>query len=240
MLSTGSGSSFSRDSLLVWEYFQRRTEGIFVDVGANHPIKGNQTWLLECKGWSGILIEPNPDLCQLLREQRPRSRVFEAAVCAPVQEGHAELHLAVDPAKSSLRPEWDHAQTGKTVSVPTRTLNAMLAEGGIGQIDLLSLDVEGMELEALRGLDFHRHRPQLILIEDHFYDYQKHFYLRRLGYKLVKRTHYNNWYVPRSAAASLWSMSGLRDSLKLGRKMWLNTPFNNLRRRLKQRKKAAR
>src|SRR5438105_3092658 len=182
----------SPESLLVWDYFQRRTDGKFVDVGANHPVKGNQTWFLEAQGWSGILIEPNPDLCQLLREQRPRSRVFQAAVCSPGQEGEAELHLAVDAAKSSLRPEWDHALTGKRVLVPTRTLNSMLTEAGIEHIDFLSLDVEGMELEALRGLDLDRYRPQLIMVEDHFYNYQKHFYLRGKGYKLVKRTHYNN------------------------------------------------
>ncbi len=226
------------ESRLVWGYFKGQTEGRFVDVGANHPTERNQTWFLECQGWSGLLVEPHPEMCRLLRAQRPRSRTVEAAVCGPGQEGEAELQLGVDPAKSSLRPEWDHALSGQRVRVRARTLNSILAEADFGRIDFLSLDVEGMEIPALRGLDFERYGPELILIEDHFYAYDKHFYLRRHGYKLVKRTGYNNWYVPQDAAVSVFSMSSLPKLLRLGRKMWLNTPFNRLRRRLKQRKRA--
>ena len=232
------GSSACPDSPLVWDYFKRRTQGIFVDVGANRPARRNQTWFLECQGWSGLLIEPNPGLCQLLRAQRPLSRTIQAAVCGPGEEGEAELHLAVDDAKSSLRPEWDHALTGTRIRVATRTLDSILAEAGLGRIDFLSLDVEGMELSALRGLDLERYQPGLILLEDHFYDHRKHSYLRGRNYKLVKRTGYNNWYVPRSAPASLFSMCSFLELLKLGKKMWLNMPFNNLRRRLKRRKQA--
>jgi len=230
-------SANCRESRLVWAYFNQQTQGVFVHVGANHPTERNQTWFLECQGWSGLLIEPNPDLSALLRARRPRSRTIQAAVCAPGQEGEAELHLAVDHAKSSLRPEWDHALTGQRVRVPTRTLNSLIAEAGLSRIDFLSIDVEGMELEALSGLDLQRFPPHLILLEDHFYNYQKHFFLRRRGYKLVRRTGYNNWYVPQEAPGSVFSVSSFPEMLKLGKKMWLNTPFNRLRRKLKQRKR---
>lgn len=231
-------STDARESRLVWEYFKRQDHGTFVDVGANHPTERNQTWFLEGRGWSGLLIEPHPAMSELLRAHRRRSRTVQAAVCGPGEEGEAELHLGVDPAKSSLRPEWDHALTGERIRVPARTLNSILAEAGLGRIDFLSLDVEGLELEALRGLDLERYQPQLILLEDHFYSYAKHFYLRRHGYKLVRRTGYNNWYVPRNTPVSVFSMCSFPELLRLGRKMWLNTPFNRWRRWLKQRKRA--
>ena len=237
---TPTDSTDWRESRLVWEYFKRQNKGVFVDVGANHPTEKNQTWFLECQGWSGLLIEPNPELCELLRAGRPRSRTFQTAICGPGEEGEAELHLAVAHNKSSLRPEWDHALTGKRIRVTTRTLNSVLAEAGLSRIDFLSIDVEGLELDTLRGLDLGRHQPGLILLEDHFYSYQKHFYLRCHGYKLVRRTGYNNWYVPQSAPVSVFSMSSFFELLRLGKKMWLNTPFNNLRRRAKQRKLAGR
>lgn len=68
------------ESELVWRYFGSRRDGIFVEVGANHPTKINQTWFLETQGWTGVLIEPNPENCRLLREQRPKSQVFQVAI----------------------------------------------------------------------------------------------------------------------------------------------------------------
>ncbi|MGA2866847.1 MAG: hypothetical protein ABSF95_20430 [Verrucomicrobiota bacterium] len=63
-------------------------------------------------------------------------------------------------------------------------------------------------------------------------------YLRRHGYKLVRRTGYNNWYVPRNTPVSVFSMCSFPELLRLDRKMWLNTPFNRLRHWLKHRKRA--
>lgn len=51
------------------------------------------------------------------------------------------------------------------MEVPARTLSSILKQHGIERIDLLSLDVEGNELEALRGIDFYVHKPRFMLIE---------------------------------------------------------------------------
>ncbi len=237
MAPPGKPFTPAAESSLVWEFFNRSTEGVFVDIGANHPIEKNQTWFLESKGWNGLLVEPNPALCELLRSERRRSKVIQAAVCGPGDEGEAELHLAVAHTKSSLRPEWDHELTGQKVRVPALTLDSLLKQADLKGIDFLSIDVEGMELEALRGLDLGRAQPGLILLEDHFYDFQKHRYLRKHGYKLVRRTGYNNWYVPAGAPVSVFTCGSISEALRLGRKMWLNTPFNAFRRKLKSRKR---
>jgi hypothetical protein len=79
------------ESRLVWEFFGRRHDGVFVEVGANHPTEGSQTWFLEQQGWSGVLVEPNPELQELLREKRPRSRVVQAAAWGPEQGGGSML-----------------------------------------------------------------------------------------------------------------------------------------------------
>lgn len=51
------------------------------------------------------------------------------------------------------------------LEVPARTLSSILKQHRIEHIDLLSLDVEGYELEALRGIDFYACKPRLTLIE---------------------------------------------------------------------------
>ena len=54
------------------------------------------------------------------------------------------------------------------IQVPVTTLDDILVEGGAPQpLDFLSVDVEGHEIEVLRGFNFARWQPRLILLEDH-------------------------------------------------------------------------
>lgn len=222
------------ESRLVWDFFKHCSQGIFIEVGANHPTQGSQTWFLEQCGWSGILIEPNPELCKLLCEKRPRSRVFQAAAGAPGQPCEVDLLLGVDSLHSTLAPVLDDPLTGKKVRVPLRTLNSILAEAGAARIDFLSIDVEGMELQVLQGLNLEKCTPKLILIEEHRRDYTKHFYLRHHGYRLVRRTGLNNWYVPQDSLVTMRSLNSPVEIWQLWRKMWLNPPFDKLKRKMKR------
>ena len=221
---------------LVWDFFSRASQGIFVEVGANHPTLRSQTWHLEQQGWTGVLVEPNPDLCELLRQARPRSRVFQVAVGNDSQTGEVDLLLGVTDGHSTLKSIIGNPLSGKKVRVRLCTLNSILAEANIGRIDFLSVDVEGMELAVLQGFDLQKHRPRLILIEEHRHNYQKHFYLRRHGYRLVKRTRLNNWYVPDDSPATVASLNTPNEAWQMWRKMWLNMPFDNLRRKFKRAK----
>ncbi|MGD0016732.1 MAG: FkbM family methyltransferase [Verrucomicrobiia bacterium] len=221
---------------LVWEYFRNIRHGFFVEVGANHPKIYSQTYFLEQQGWNGILIEPNPKLCRDLREQRPRSQVFETAVCAPSDVGEADLHLG--PGRgghSAIKLEPGVALAGECIRVPMKTLDRVLEETHMNEIDFISLDVEGMELDVLRGFDMARWQPSLLLIEDFFVNHEKHKYLKCMGYKLIRRTGYDNWYVPQKTAASLLSVSTSRELFRLARKFWLNPPYETVRRKWKQR-----
>jgi FkbM family methyltransferase len=217
------------ESRLVWEFFQSANHGIFVDVGANHPIEGNQTWFLEQQGWNGVLIEPNPNLGHLLREQRPKSKTFEVVAGSPAQVGETELYISKVSGHSTPNPGYDNIFTRK-VRVPVRTLNSILQESGLTNIDFLSLDVEEMELDVLDGLDLKKWKPRLILIEDFCYNRRKRVYLRKHGYKLVRRTGYNNWYVPRESQHSLFSASSPTELFHLARKIWISGPIIGARR----------
>lgn len=202
-----------------------------MDVGANHPVDFNQTWFLEQQGWSGILIEANPDLTPLLQAQRPRSRTFQVAVGSPAQVGEVDLHLTEGAGgQSSPNPFYDAPLTGRKVRVKLRTLDTILAETGVTHIDFLSLDVEEMELDVLAGFDLEKWWPKLILIEDFFYDGRKHAHLRKRGYKLIRRTGYNNWYVPHESPATLFSTSSFLELLNLARKRWISGPLIGARR----------
>jgi len=59
-----------KENNLVWEFFGRKTSGFFVEVGANDPFLLSQTWMLEQKGWTGVLVEPLAACCADLRRYR--------------------------------------------------------------------------------------------------------------------------------------------------------------------------
>ena len=209
------------ESRLVWEFFGCRRNGVFVECGANHPVNFNQTYFLEQQGWTGVLIELHPELCALLRAHRPNSKVIEAAVGSPAQTGVVEVRLAQAHGHTSLRPGAGIRLSEQTLRVSLRTLDSILAESGLARVDFLSIDVEGLEIDVLHGFDLQKWKPQLIFIEDEFENYAKHRCLTARGYKLVRRTSYNNWYVPRENPVTAFSLSTIKQFLRLHRKMWL-------------------
>ena len=75
-------------------------KGYYVEVGANDPRERSQTWHLEQQGWTGVLIEPQPDLAATLRAER-KGKVFAVACSSPVTAGQ-ELPLHVAGPLSSL------------------------------------------------------------------------------------------------------------------------------------------
>jgi FkbM family methyltransferase len=219
--------SASEDEL-VWESFDRRKDGFFLDVGANDPQKGSQTWLLEQHGWRGILIEPQAEFCERLRLERPRSRVLRAACGAPGHPRQMPLHIADGRGKSSLMKNLVDPSTRyvKTEMVQMMTLDAVLAEADNPRVDFVSIDVEGTQLDVLSGFSLEQHRPALLLLEDHLHDLATHRYLKQHGYRLVKRTGFNNWYVPKDRPFGLTTPL---ERLRLWKKVWANTPFRKIR-----------
>jgi FkbM family methyltransferase len=220
---------------LVREFFRDRPRGFFVEVGANDPKKDSQSWHLEQAGWTGILVEPLPDLAAELRRQRT-AQVFEVACSSPDRAGQV-MRLHVAGPFSSFDPNL--AVTGmradRVIDVKVRTLNDVLSEGNAHvPIDLMSVDVEGHELEVLSGFDFARWKPRLVLLEDHVSSLDKHHFMVRAGYALMRRTGLNGWYVPREDAPPM----DLLGRWQIFRKYYLALPFRmfrDARRRLRDR-----
>jgi FkbM family methyltransferase len=207
---------------LVREFFGNAPSGFFVEVGANDPHERSQTWHLEQAGWTGILIEPQPDLAEKLRRAR-KAKVY-AVACSSPRNGGGMLPFHVAGPLSSLDPERmaPGSKTEAVIDVPIKTLDQILeeADAPIG-LDFLSIDVEGHELEVLQGFDIRRWRPRLVLLEDHVGSLVKHRFLRAAGYRLIRRFDNNGWYVPAEAGSSVpW-----RERWNILRKYYLALPF---------------
>ena len=225
----------ARETELVWAFFKNRTTGFFVEAGANDPFVGSQTWHLEQKGWRGILVEPQPACADRLRQQRKNSTVVQAACSAPGKTGEAPFYFADASGLCGLEKHVDDPTLTykRSEMVKVTTLDAVLKSAGNPVVDCVFIDVEGTELDVLKGFDLKRHHPALILIEDKVHNLKKHFYLKQQGYKLVKRTGVNNWYVPKEMP---FHMASAGERYQLMRKMYLATPWRVLKLKLKQRR----
>ena len=159
-----------------------RDGGVFIEAGANDGVRQSNTYYFEkIRGWTGLLVEPVPELAAECRKNRRASVVAESALVAQDVAGAtvdlrvAGLMSTVAGALGDGAATADHVAAGRavqglaearTIRVAARTLSALIDEAGIvGEIDLLSLDVEGAEEAVLRGLDFARHAPRFICVE---------------------------------------------------------------------------
>jgi FkbM family methyltransferase len=213
-------------------FFGGKSDGFYVDVGANH---GGYTLPFENEGWSGVMIEPLPDLAENLRKTR-KGIVAETVCTEPDQAGGTvTFYRGEATGLSTMHPE-EPSQRGiaEAIERPATTLDAVLEENGAPEgIDLIKLDVEMHELPVLKGFTFDRWKPALLVVEDHAYDHRLHRFITGNGYRYFARYNLNSWYVPES---SEHHPSGLM-RYAFFRKYYLGLPPRALKRAIRRRRR---
>jgi FkbM family methyltransferase len=141
----------------------------YIDIGAYHPIINSNTYLFYTTGSKGVLVEPNPDLIDLLRTTRPRDTVLDVGIGAGGPEVEADYYVMVQGGGGRNTFSAEEAHKRPIRQVIKRKLvdvNGVIAryfpEGGP---DLFSVDTEGYDLTILKSLDFTRFRPRIICTE---------------------------------------------------------------------------
>ena len=156
------------DSLIL-NIFKNQKKGFYLDIGCGHPIKNNNTYLLNKKGWKGINIDLDEENIDLFNIYRKKDENINVAV----SNDGGEVDLYFYHSKSAINTiskETANFQKAKVTSVKkikSKTLNEILDNSkfkGI-QIDFLSIDVEGSELLVLKNFDFKKYSPKVIVVE---------------------------------------------------------------------------
>ncbi len=158
-------SQFGQDAYVFRDIFGYKKDGIFVDVGANHPIHCSNTYLLELNGWTGLAIEPQ----KKLRDIWPQTRKTPCLNCVIgpenkevsfVEAGDEEHGLSGIEGFNKVK------NNSRKITVTQKRLDSLLSENKIESIDYLSIDVEGYEMKVLESVDFSKTKIKLISLEN--------------------------------------------------------------------------
>lgn len=141
----------------------------YLDLGAHHPVKFSNTYLFYRRGGRGVCVEPDPHLAMLIKRRRFRDMCLNVAV-AP-SDGTLQFHVMRVETLSTTSPgavarlkEMGH-EIERTIEVEAISPKTILSRHFDATPNLVSLDVEGSDLEILQSWDFTVHRPQVFIVE---------------------------------------------------------------------------
>ncbi len=181
----------------------------YMEVGANHPIQTSNTYLFRHK-WQGkgVLVEANPALVTALRKVRGDDVVLNLAVVPPGSPAKVRINIATHSELSSvdaghIRSFGNIGTVDHAVEVESVTLDELLESCFPQGLHLLSIDIEGLDLEVIEKSRFAR-RPVFVITEPsrHYHADAEAGFARAMaakGYAEVARTDYNLIYGDRDA-----------------------------------------
>lgn len=178
----------------------------YLDLGANHPFKLSNTALFYQRGGRGVLVEPDPYLAKVLARTRPRDVVIQKGVHVEGLD-HADFFIMEPSTLNTFsKKEMErYVKMGhllrKTATVMLENVNALLSTRP--SFDFMTIDIEGLDLEVLRSVDWHVHRPTCICVETLTYEKnnaprkitQINDYMISQNYVLYADTYINSIYV---------------------------------------------
>jgi FkbM family methyltransferase len=163
-------SQDNQDYIVYENFFKNKKNGYFCDIGGNHPLKINNTLYFEELGWEGIAFEPLPSMSDLWEKNR-KAKLFpyalsnrEGDVTFAVVKNTTGWEDMLSFVKETRNVKYDYEI--EEITVPTKVFKNIAEKYGIKKIDYLSLDVEGHELNVLKGIDFQKVRINVLTIEN--------------------------------------------------------------------------
>ncbi len=166
-----SYSSEGEDKIL-YGFLKEIKNGFYVDVGAYHPVKANNTLLLYQKGWKGINIDPSSFSIDLFNYLRPKDENYNFAVSNKNEFINLYYSKSYDQLATANKRFLNFHYKKKgikffTRKIKARKLNDILDNSKFSgkKINLLNIDVQGYELKVLKSLNFKEYNPSIICIE---------------------------------------------------------------------------
>lgn len=160
------------EDIILDEMLKNQKNGFFVEVGCIDGRKFSNTLVFEERGWKGICVEAHDGYIALLKENRPNSVICHCAAGEADEDAtfYANARGSLSTLDKTKEKEWikgykDYFSGFEEQKVSKVRLSSLFHQLGVVEIDVLSLDIEGYEIEALKGLDLTKHKPKILVVE---------------------------------------------------------------------------
>lgn len=197
----GYYSQKGQDKFLNENIFKNKTHGCFVEIGAHDGISFSNTYFFEkYLNWTGVCIEPNPDIFFKLKNNR--KCICEQVCISNKTESNTFLKCTgyITEMYSGLVKNYDprhlkrindeisiYGGNKETILIDCISINTLFKKYNIQNIDLLSIDIEGGEEHIIKDIDFNKIKIKVVLIEDNFNENKVKDFLICKGYKFITR-----------------------------------------------------
>lgn len=160
------------EDMILRRLFEKQQRGFYVDIGAHHPKRFSNTFFFYKKGWRGINIDAMPNSMFLFRKIRPRDINIEIAILDRKQK--LKYYMYNEPALNTFSKEIAQKRIDKDnyniiseKEMETSKLEEIFKKylPYDQEIDFMSIDVEGLDLQVLKSNDWRRFRPKFVLLE---------------------------------------------------------------------------
>lgn len=161
------------EDFLLSEIFKDKKNGFFVEVGCIDGRRFSNSLTFEKRGWRGLCVEAHADYIKLLKKNRANSIICHCAAGEKDEDqvtffanARGSLSTLDKSKESNFRKNYGKYFSGfEEQKVKKRRLDTLFREHNINEIDFISLDIEGYEVEALMGIDFQQYKPLVFVIE---------------------------------------------------------------------------
>ena len=176
----------------ILNYFKKKKNGFYVDVGCYHPIHRNNTYLLHKQDWKGINIDVSQFSIDLFNYLRPNDLNYNCAISNKNEIVKIFYQKELSQLSTIENEQAKKVFQGniKEKEIQAFTLDKILKKDKFKdtKIDFLNIDVEGADFKVLEGLSFDKFKPELICIEIHdkeIKDSKVYKFLNDKNYKLI-------------------------------------------------------
>jgi FkbM family methyltransferase len=191
-------------------YMLKIDKPTYLDIGAWEPINSNNTYFFYARGCRGVVVEPTPAYVEKLKAVRPEDKVLGVGI-GITEATEMDFYVMSEPQQNTF--DKAHAEKfvrekgykiEKVLKIPLVSINRIMAEhfGGAAP-DYLSIDVEGLEFEIAKTIDFTRYRPKVICIETLVANTIRHDpaipeFMAKHDYEARGRTYPNTFFVDKA------------------------------------------